>query len=197
MVNINNFDSGGGSGSRKPTPGSESPVPANPAERIGFEIEPQSAVWSFAPTYYPDSFVQNKDREVERDGKQCGGESVTIKNVKNREFHVKGALLAWEIPVFQRLLEHDGTVDLISPLTPSGGMECKIKDTELGDLDGYDPIERAWRFEYSIDLVSTGRDEHDDGHNDIVSAIIGSSAGGSSAARGVATGSQKALFENR
>lgn len=172
-----NLDSGGSTSDETIEGQAGSNVPRNLEEKIGFELNPQDSHWVFAPTYYPDRLVQNKDREVERDGRQCGGEDITIKNIKNREFHVNGVLLSYEIPIFQNVLEYEGEIDLISPLTPSGGMECKVKESELGELAGWDPLKKAWRFEYSVDLVSTGRDEHGSGNNDIVSAIIGTSSG--------------------
>jgi len=150
-------------------------IPDDPTERLGFEVNPTDASWTFIPTYYPTRGpVQTKDRELIRAGKQCRGEDVSLKKMKNRDFHVAGVILASEIPAFQDLMDYDGTVDLISPLTPSGGMECEIKSSELGENDGWDPLKRQWRFKYTIDLVSTGRDEYGSGHNAIISALVGS-----------------------
>lgn len=147
-------------------------VPKYPHEEIPFELDIHDEWWSFTPMYYPETIRIGKNREVERDGRQCGGENVSIKEIKNREVHIKGKVLATEIPVFNKVMDHEGLLDFISPKTPDGGLECQIHKTELGELGGWDPIEKEWRFEFSIDLISTGRDEHQKGQNDIVSAVI-------------------------
>lgn len=154
---------------------SDSNIPDDPTAKLGFEIAPtgENAFWSFTPTYYPDRLVQNKPRKLNRDGRQCGGENVSIKKIQNREFHVKGILLASELWEFQQLLDYEGAVDLFSPLCPDGGMRCQIKNPELGKKVGWDPLETEFQFSYSVDLVSTGRDEYDTGTNAIVSEIIG------------------------
>lgn len=128
---------------------------------------------TFVPDYYPDRFTQTKQKELSRDGRQCGGESIVVDTIKNREFHAKGLLLEYEIAAFQALLDHEGEVEILSPISPSGGMECIIKNGELGDSQGYDPHAQQWLFEYSMDLVSTGKDEYDRGNNEIVSSLIG------------------------
>lgn len=149
----------------------ENRIPDDPTAQLGFEIVPTAEWWTFAPTYYPDQFRQTKDRDLNRNGRQCRGEDVSLKAIKNREFHATGVVLASEVPILQRLIDYGDVVDLISPITPDGGMECHIKNAELGEKRGYDPIERMWMFKYSIDLVSTGADEYDTGQNAIVTAI--------------------------
>lgn len=151
---------------------------ADPTEKLGFEISPPQETWSFIPEFYPDSFTQMKKNELDRYGGKCNGESVSIKSVKNREFHATGVLLQGEIQIFQALQDIGSEVDLISPLTKNGGMECFVKKAELGEKKGWDPHNRQWMFEYTIDLVSTGRDEYDNGgRNAIVSAIITDNGG--------------------
>ena len=147
-------------------------VPKEPHEDIGFELDIHNEWWSFTPIYYPGTFRIGKNRELNRDARQCGGENISVKTIKNREAHVKGKILATEVPVFNKVMDYEGTLDLISPKTPAGGLECKIHKAELGELAGWDPIEKEWRFEYSLDLISTGRDEHTEGDNGIVSALI-------------------------
>lgn len=158
--------------------------PDSPHTAPGFEIRtvPESnsgvgwnaddAAVAFVPDYYPDRFRQNKDKDLKREGKQCAGESVSVKTIKNRDFHIQGVLLEYEVTTFQQVVDHEGPVEIISPLTPSGGMECLIKSSELGDTKGYDPHARQWQFEYTLDLVSTGKDEYDRSNNVIVSEII-------------------------
>jgi len=173
-------------------------IPANPNEPLPFEILPELNFgprpniapgemrsgqsvnaeydWAFAPEYYPDRFPQSKEKKLDRSGKQCSGEDVTIESIKNREFHVSGVLLAREVSDFNQMLDYDDVVDLYSPISPSGGMQCYVKNGEINATpEGFDAIHRMWRFEYSIDLVSTGNDEYDRTKNSIVSSIIGTS----------------------
>jgi len=173
-------------------------IPANPNEPLPFEILPEIKFgpranispgemrlgerakaeydWAFAPEYYPDRFPQSKEKKLDRSGKQCSGEDVAIESIKNREFHVSGVLLAREVSDFNQMLDHDGVVDLYSPISPSGGMQCYVKNGEISATpEGFDAIHRMWRFEYSIDLVSTGNDEYDRTKNAIVSSIISTS----------------------
>ena len=147
------------------------PLSDGPNTQLGFEIDPHDAVWSFAPEFYPDRFNQKKSKDLSRHPDGCYGEDVSIKAIKNREFHATGVLLEGEIRVFQNLLELDGKVDILSPLTPGGGMECYIKEGELGEQKGWDPHIRQWMFKWTLDLVSTGRDEHGETRNAIVTAI--------------------------
>jgi len=144
----------------------------NPNKQLGFEIDPRNTDWSFAPEFYPDDFTQMKKKELSRYGGNCGGESVSIKAIKNREFHVTGVMLREEVRTFHGLLDYEGTVDLLSPLIPGGGVECHLKKGELGNEKGWDPHTKQRYFGFTLDLVSTGRDEHDSGNNAIVTAII-------------------------
>jgi hypothetical protein len=165
--NINSeFTSGGGTGEPEPK------VPTDPSKKLGFEIDPPDERWVFIPTFYPDRFVQTKPRKLKRDSNQCDGEDVSLKKIKNREFHASGIVLASEIQLLQLLLNYTGVVDVISPLTPNGGMECRIDTAKLGEKKGYSSTEREWMFKYSLDLVSTGKDEYGTGENEIVSDII-------------------------
>lgn len=151
---------------------------SDPNKQLGFEIFPRETKtsWSFTPNFYPDKFTQMKKKELDRYGGKCGGESVSIKSIKNREFHAEGVILEGEVNLFQALLDHDKVVDIISPLTENDGMECFIKRGELKGQSGWDPHHQQWMFKYSLDLVSTGRDEHDTGRNAIVTAITSGSS---------------------
>lgn len=151
--------------------GGNDPTSRNPSDQLGFEVVPHDTHWSFTPEFYPDRFTQKKSKELARNAQQCAGESVSVKAIKNREFHAKGVLLHGEIRVFQKLLDFEGKVDILSPLTPNGGMECYLKDGEIGEKKGWDPHTRQWMFTYSMDLVSTGRDEYNRSRNAIVTAI--------------------------
>jgi hypothetical protein len=142
-----------------------------PSERLGFEVNPDRKEWSFVPEFYPGNFTQTKKKELHRYGGSCGTESVSIKTVKNREYHVSGVILREEVPTVQQLLDIEAPVDILSPITPNGGMECFIKSGEIGNKQGWDPHSQQWMFKYTLDLVSTGRDESESTENAIVTAI--------------------------
>lgn len=144
----------------------------NPNEQLGFEIDPLETEWSFAPEYYPEDFTSVKKREFDRYGNGCGGESVSIKSVKNREFHARGVMTTNGLAIFNHLIDYDNEVDIISPIIRGGGMECYIKKAEVGNEAGVDPLTKQRLFEYTLDLVSTGRDEHFNSDNGIVTAIV-------------------------
>lgn len=146
-------------------------ITSNPNEPLGFEINPTNTNWSFTPEFYPKDFTQMKKTKLKRYGGGCNGESVSIKSTKNREFHITGNILEGEINIFHGLMDHDDIVDVLSPLTPSGGMECHIKQAELGNQNGWDPKTQQRIFKYTLDLVSTGQDEYDVGRNEIITAI--------------------------
>lgn len=148
----------------------------NPNKKLPFEISIPNSFYAFIPEFYPE-LRQTKDKELDRYGEQTNGESVSIKQIKNREFHIKGSILRDEIAMVNLLLDYDGPVDMISPLTPDGGMECLIEGGEIGKQVGWDPLTRQREFAYSMDLVSTGSDEYNRGANAIVTAILGEDEG--------------------
>lgn len=159
-------------------------IPNDPTEQLPFGIEWEveatrprrghtSYTREFAPRYYPERFPQTKEKDLSRHGQQCGGEDISIKAVKNMEFHISGVVLADEVPDAKRLQDHEGVCDLYSPLSPTGGTECYLTKVEVDATPtGFDAVHRMWTFEYSMDLVSTGKDEYDRGTNGIVSAIL-------------------------
>lgn len=149
------------------------PTSDHPNEDLGFEISPQDSGWSFIPKYYPSDFTSMKKKDLDRHGSGCEGESVSVKQIKNREFHVSGVMLREKVFLFRQLADYTDPVDLISPLIDDGGTEVYIKRAERGNQSGWDPHRNQRLFEYDIDMVSSGRDEHDvDGDNGIVSELI-------------------------
>jgi hypothetical protein len=148
-------------------------IPDDPTETLPFEVEAEDADFSFAPYYYPDRFPQKKERELNRNGQQSGGEGVTIKKTKNPDFHVAGIVLAEQVGTLKRLLDYNDTVSVYSPLNPTGGIQSIVKGGEVdANPEGYDPLKEQWQFKYTIDIVSTGFDENDRTNNQIVSAIV-------------------------
>lgn len=146
-----------------------------PNTQLGFEIIPisndgEQFEWTFAPFYYPSSFTNMKEKKLDRHNATCNGETVSIENIKNREWHVTGMILWRELDAFKKLQNHGGKVDIISPLAEDGGDECIIKGAELGNFKGYDAHLNMRQFEYTIDLVSTNEDRGSE--NQIVTEII-------------------------
>lgn len=150
-----------------------------PNKPLPFEIDPHETSWSFDPEHYPSDFTQMKKKELRRFGGNCNGESVSIKKIKNREFNISGLVLRGELNLFHAISDMEERVDLISPLLPNdSGMECYVKQGELGNEEGWDPNNRQRAFNYTLDLVSTGRDEYERDRNAIITPLIG--GGGSS-----------------
>ncbi|UBF21511.1 hypothetical protein HRTV-24_gp25 [Halorubrum virus HRTV-24] len=168
----------------------EDPIQAGPNEGIQFKVialgqpetddtsdlsaqENKPVLFEFNPLFFPDRFNQSFDKELRREGQQCQGEDVSIKNLKNSEFHATGVILEENLRVVQKLAEHEGVVDMITPISPNGGMECYIKGGDVGELEGWNPVYRQWMFTYTFDFVSTGLDEFgNDTENDLVSSIL-------------------------
>ena len=147
--------------------------PEETGKELGFEITPSTEFWTFVPTFYPEDFTQSKKQKLKRYGAgRCGGESVSVETVKNREFHVSGLVLQSEVNLIQALLDYHDKVDLISPLVPYGGMECYIKKGEVGNKQGWEAEREEYLFDYNLDLVSTGNDEHGGDENGIVTEIL-------------------------
>ncbi|MFB6188075.1 MAG: hypothetical protein ABEI86_14595 [Halobacteriaceae archaeon] len=156
--------------------GMESPEGAIPFEVVmvdddGNEINSTT----FDPVYYPDRFTTKGGKEINRNARQCGGETVDIKSLNNEELHATGVLKSSTIQKFRYIANWDGDVILYTPLQPTGGIEAVIKKWEIGDLDGWDPALNEWLVEWTLDFVGTGKDEHErTNENETVSGIIDS-----------------------
>lgn len=155
----------------------ENGFPVNPNQKLGLELSPIGEDWGynqgFAPEFYPEDFTQMKKHKLNRyGGSACSAESVSIKSVKNREFHIAGKMIESEIQMFQDFMDVNSPITIYSPLTPNGGMECFLKKAELGNYVGFDPQTRERIFEYNVDLVSNGNDEAEREENAIVTEIV-------------------------
>jgi len=128
-----------------------------------FADEYSSPPVEFEPFYYPSRFTIKTEKELQRTASACEGEKVSIKDLKNSELHVTGKIHSSDLPELKNLREFTGKVEVITPAIVGGGMEAYVKSAEQGDLLGYDayPDKQQWMFEYTIDLVSTGKDEYD------------------------------------
>lgn len=127
----------------------------------------------FNPVYYPDRFTDTMEKEVERDGKQCGGEDISIDKTKNPEFHAKGIVLDGNVSDFRLIRKERGPVNLITPLTDNeGGMEVIVTKGEIGEIVGWDSLYQQWQFSYTLDMVATGNSSEEDSENQVVSEVL-------------------------
>jgi hypothetical protein len=116
----------------------------------------------FGPFYAPKRISVTKDRDLNRQENFCGGEDVTDLGSKNRELHFAGKLLGNELLAFEALLDNDEPLDLT---TPGWGGQIMVSGGEYEGPEGVDPRTGANFFTYSLDVVSTGRDESDGNHH--------------------------------
>lgn len=112
----------------------------------------------FGPHYAPKRLSVSKERELNRQENFCGGEDVTDLGSKNRDIHVSGVLREDELVAFESLLDSKSVLDLT---THGWGGEVRVKSGEYEGPIGKDSQTRGYLFGYSLDLVSTGRDESD------------------------------------
>lgn len=117
---------------------------------------------NFAPFYSPSRISISKERKLNRKEDFCGGETVDDIGEKNREIHISGLVLGKEIAAFNALLDDPVTYTLITNIWDG---QVRVDD---GDIEGpgpFDPIHKDRLFKYTLNLVSTGRDESgtDDG----------------------------------
>jgi len=111
---------------------------------------------TFGPRFFPDRIQVTKDRELDRTSNFCNGEDVSNKGAKNREIHVNGRLIGIERRALDRVADARGTFTM-SSTTWSG--EVRVSTVEYEGPKGYHPPSDSLLWEYTIDLVSTGRDE--------------------------------------
>jgi hypothetical protein len=142
-------------------------LPDSPAEEeIPFAIydSENRSTFSFQPLYYPETLRVVTDKELNRTDGGCSGENVSIKKLKNSDVHVKGKIHESDLPDLHELRLRSEPVEIVTPAIQGGGLECIIKKAEQGDVLSWDayPDAQEWMFEYTLDLVSTGRDEYTD-----------------------------------
>jgi hypothetical protein len=135
--------------------------PDSPTASIGFGIY-YSGGPDFQPLYYPSNFRITTEKELNRTAADCEGQRVSIDELKNSELHVKGKVHASDMEALDSLAHTTEVVEVISPVIVGSGMDAYVKSAERGDIIGYDayPTAKEWMFEYTIDLVSVGRDEY-------------------------------------
>lgn len=138
---------------------------AGPNDQLIFSVLPKDdndnpVGQEFSPEFYPDRFNKVMEKELNRDGQQCRGEDVSVKEFKNPDIHATGVCFARQVTVIEGLHEHEGKVDIYTPISPNGGLEAFVKKVEIGEINGWNPVENEWMFNYTLDFVSTGFDEY-------------------------------------
>jgi hypothetical protein len=106
---------------------------------------------TFAPKFFPDRIQVDKQRNLDRQQDFCGDEDVTDTGAKNREVHVSGRLIGYELDVFDVVGDLGETMDMSSS-TWSG--KVYVKNAEYEGPTGYYPPREALIWEYSLDLVA-------------------------------------------
>lgn len=118
---------------------------------------------NFGPFYSPQRISISKQRKIDQKENFCGGEDVADIGEENREIHLSGLLLRKEIRAFNRLVDEPLKYILVTDIWNG---EVVVKG---GDIEGpvmYDPQHKQSLFSYSIDMVSTGKDEGSNDDND-------------------------------
>jgi hypothetical protein len=164
--------------------GAERGVGPKPEKAFWFEVvgkkadSPDATPFTFNPKYYPARFTSSKDRDTESESDVCKGENISINKVNNYRVHANGLLLMDrkkkndELADLHALADHEGSlVDVVTPLLPEGGIECLVKTVEFGEIKGWDPHEKAWTIEYTVDFIATGKDGETSGEKGIVTAV--------------------------
>lgn len=159
------------------TPSGTIPNNPNPNDGKGIpfslEIGNSDKSVDFNPVYYPDRFADTMEKDVDRDGRQCGGEDVSIDKTKNPEFHATGIVLDGNVSDFRKIRRHKGPINLITPLTDNeGGMEVIVTKGEIGELVGWDGLYKQWQFSYTLDMVATGSDTDESEESQIVNEVL-------------------------
>lgn len=113
---------------------------------------------TFGPRFFPERIQVTKERELDRTSNFCKGEDVADKGAKNREIHVNGKLIGQERRALDRVADSNEPFTM-SSTTWSG--EVRVSTVEYEGPQGYHPPSESLIWEYTIDLVSTGRDEAD------------------------------------
>lgn len=132
----------------------------------------------FRPVYYPDRVSVSKKRNLNTEDAVCDGQYVTDNGGENRKIHVKGVVLQDNLSQFEALVDSGIPHDL---LCEQGEWEVYVEDSKVEGPRAWDGAEHSWWFDYTLDLVSSGRDEVGDDTGGIVQESTG-------VARGVDTG---------
>lgn len=122
-----------------------------------FLLESTESNKSFAPPLYPEQLRVRKQRNLDRQENFCDGEDISDSGSKNREIHISGRVRG---PGMLALLNNAADADEVFDLVTDAWVgEVRIKEVEYEIMQGYDPRTGEQYWQYTIDVVSTGRDE--------------------------------------
>lgn len=130
-------------------------------------------VGPFVPRYSPEVRV-TKARNLQSQQDLCEGEYMYDLGGKNREIHVTGYVHVRDFPTFNGMLEAGEPMEMVSEKWTG---EVLVKRGRLEGAYMWDGYEDDWLSNFSLDLVSTGRDERGETNY----GIIGGSGGGGAA----------------
>lgn len=112
---------------------------------------------TFVPTLHPGTIRVRKQRNLNRQKGFCGGENISDNGSKNRDIHITGRVIGENERDTAMALGDTSKPVTMSSATWSG--EVRIKEVEIEGPTGWYPPREAMFWEYTIDVVSTGRDE--------------------------------------
>lgn len=116
---------------------------------------------AFTPSFFPETLRERKARELDRQRGFCGGENVSDTGSKNTEFHIQGKLVGeTEKFLCRAVAAHGQAVEMVSTLWTG---EVYMKEMEMEGPVGWYPPRGGFIYEYTIDVVSSGRDEPSEG----------------------------------
>lgn len=156
MWPLNEQNTGGGTGARRRDSNTEFHEETYSETDDNFQFELDGRNYSFKPHYYPERVTVDKERDLVREKGICRGEYVNDVGMKNREIHVVGYITTPELKEFHDAIDFGEKAMLIS--MPWQG-EVLIADSKLEGPEGVDVETNHYLYEYTLDLVSTGRDE--------------------------------------
>lgn len=136
-----------------PPPGFFDDDPRTEAPEPGFEI---LGDFQFSPTYLPKTVRVTKERNLNRKDSFCEGEDVTDTGAKNRDIHIAGKLVGGEKDRLNILADSDEVYTLSCPAWTG---DVRVSKAEYEGPTGHDSKTGKFIYSYSLDLVSTGRDE--------------------------------------
>jgi hypothetical protein len=130
---------------------------------------------AFAPRYYPKVRV-SKERNLQSQQDLCEGQYMYDLGGKNRRVHITGFIHRDQFPTFNSMLEQGVPMEMVAEKW-SG--EVLIKRGELSGRFRWDGSKEQWMCDFSMDLVSTGRDERGTTNYGIIGGSASGGGGGS------------------
>lgn len=127
----------------------------NPA--IPFAITGET---QFTPRFFPETIRVTKERRLDRKQGVCEDEVVSDNGSKNRDIHISGRLRGEAEKQALDALGDSSDVLTVTSTTWSG--DVRIANIEYEGPVGWHPPTGELDWSYTLDVVSTGRDEQFD-----------------------------------